>query len=184
MSDFSNKYNFIGSLSIELDKLMEVINNSDTGFNVKQETYYKKAPYANKYWELKYMIEKLETDHYIYRTDIYKGDVKANDEWSYKLTLDGVLFLEDGGYKNRNRRVRLNNTWVVVKIIANIINAVSIVSIAFLSYMVSKDTKLKDDKIELQEREIGRLTSKLDTLNKYKIHNNSVKDSSNTDGKK
>ncbi|CAH0998053.1 hypothetical protein EMA8858_04188 [Emticicia aquatica] len=183
MSDFLNKNNHIGDLSIELDKLMEVINNSDTGFNVKQETYHKNASYAKKYWELKYMIEKLESDRYIYRTDIFKGDIKANDDWSYKLTLDGVLFLENGGYKNRNKKVRLNNTWVVVKIIANIINAVSIMSIAFLSYMVSKDTKLKDDKIELQEREIGRLTSKLDT-HKYKIHNNSIKDSSNTDGNK
>lgn len=57
------------------------------------------------------------------------------------------MFLERGGFLNESNTLKRKNNWTKAKMIANTLNAISILAIALIGIYVSCNSKKKDETI-------------------------------------
>jgi hypothetical protein len=115
---------------------------------------------------LKSILRKLETDGYINRFD---GKVRLTRERGYVndtrivRSMEGELFIENGGYKKQADRANSSRIWKGVKTVFEVLIALATIFLSVMSYMqANKISKIEDEneslkaKIELMNTKIGK----------------------------
>jgi hypothetical protein len=169
----------------DLDDVLNFLNSKKKGvsnYRMEQEPIYEIIKKRGS--KLYQILNKLEKDGYIDSSQLTESHSKTTGDKEFTINYDGKLFLLLGGYKKYTRNVINNRIWVVAKIIANALNAVGILIIGYLSYDVSKDSKLKDNKIDSLEKELKEKESIIKKIkpitNQNSIHNNEIKHNPNS----
>jgi len=55
------------------------------------------------------------------------------DQDYYSSCLNGIIFLENGGYQAKKRKEKRQQIWTVVKIVAGVLNAIAIIAIGIVT---------------------------------------------------
>lgn len=114
--------------------------------------------------ELGMIVNKLVLDNIVEkRIDDASTNSKINPPFYCRLTYSGVLFLENGGYVAQAKREKRQTIWLKTKIIANRLNTILVIVLAAIGVYVSWESKIKEDKINKQEKTIDSLQVKLKT---------------------
>ncbi len=148
----------------KIDSVLNYIAESK-GKIVNSISFYQDLKDTLTVEEIRLITDKLKNDGYIvknYNEEI--SSAKHNPNFICYLTFEGLLFLERGGVKSENKRIKLSTIWTKAKIIASTLNAISIVAIGFFGVYVSYDSKKKDETINIKENKIERLESTIDSL--------------------
>jgi len=138
----------------QLDQVLNYLNNDNESF----EKFYdvkSKLKFENKNLDL--LLDKLSDDGYVLIKESTQPNVdKINPPTYYRITYNGRLFSNQGGYAKEFRNKKLKQMWIVSKIIANIINAFAIIIIGILSLSNNEidSIKLRIDKIESDDSKI------------------------------
>lgn len=112
--------------------------------------------------ELSRIIDYLHKLNYVEKTyDIKPNITKSRPPYFCRLTYEGVLFFEKGGFNKENKILRLNRNWKIAKTSASIANAIIIVVIATIGIYISFDSKKKDVLLEKNVTEIDSLKNEL-----------------------
>ena len=113
---------------------------------------------------LKSILRKLEMDGYMNRFD---GKVRLTNERGYVndtrivRSMEGDLFIEQGGYKKKANRENSNRRWKVIKTVFEVLIALATIFLSIMSYkQANKISKIEDEneflksKIELMNTKI------------------------------
>lgn len=106
-------------------------------------------------------LDKLSKDGYANFGFTKSGGVPTENKTFY-ITFHGRLFLKRGGYQNESITLKRNSNWTVVKTVVAVLNAITILAIAFWGVLVSKESKLKDE-------QINKLETVIDSIQAQKI---------------
>lgn len=147
-----------------LDFFLEYISKKDK-YTYSQDIYSELKDVYSK-TELTLTVEKLHLDKYI---DLKFSESPTVDKISppyyCRINYHGLRFLERGGYKLENKRIKQRTIWTNAKIITTVLNAITIIVIAFISGIyVPYNLNKKDETIKLKEKEIKTLNLKVDSL--------------------
>ncbi len=104
----------------------------------------------HNYTEPELFLEKLHQD----------GFVNFNkSENSYQINLNGIEFVNNGGYKSRTRNQRIKKYWNITKIIAIFLNAVILLKFAYFSFIKEQKELKNKNQIEINRTENNIETS-------------------------
>ena len=87
----------------------------------------------HNYTEPKLYLEKLYNDGYV--------NFKESEN-AYQINLNGIEFINNGGYKAKARSLCYKKTWNIIKIVAVFLNAIILLIFAYFSFI--KDQKDDD----------------------------------------
>ena len=112
--------------------------------------------------EVTLIINSLKENGYLEKIiSTVENASKIQPPYTVRITYQGMLFFDLGGFKNENKTLRLNHKWKVAKIIAAVANAAIIIFISFWAIIESK----KEPKTEKLEKEIELLKKKVEKMN-------------------
>ncbi len=153
--------------SEKLDFLLKVISENKQFISSKD--LYKKLDNKIEETELTLIINKLFLDNYIEKKIIEAdNNSKLTPPYFCRITYHGLLFLERGGFLNESNTLKRKNNWTKAKMIANTLNAISILAIALIGIYVSWDSKKKDETIVKNNSIIDSLKIENKELKIYK----------------
>ena len=84
---------------------------------------------VHNYTEPKLFLDKLQTDCF----------VNNNSENGYQINLNGIEFINNGGYRKKSQKIKYKNLWEVSKIIAITINAIILLFFAYSTFIKDKN---------------------------------------------
>ena len=98
-----------------------------------------------------------------YLTDYNKIASKSvRNDFVAQISQKGLFFLDlEGGFKRKYKTERQRYNWINAKIIANTLNAISILAIASIGVYISYESNKKDLIIKEKNSEIDSLKTKL-----------------------
>lgn len=137
--------NYHGKLDMLLRQMAQLNNGY---FHSLVDIYHFVNPTLN-YFDTSVLLSHLERKGYIERKeDLIQDPISdmPTTRAAFRITLQGLLFLENSSFINEIRSQKLNMMWTILKIIANVINALAIISIGI--WGVSVANRANDDKIE------------------------------------
>lgn len=76
---------------------------------------------------------KMLLEHLCDKWFIMSDSVECRNN-QFKISLKGIEFFEDGGFKYKKRTIILNKTWTVLKVISAIISSLAIISLTYLQW--------------------------------------------------
>lgn len=146
-----------------LDYFLKYISEKDD-YTYSHDIYRDlKDMYSAK--DLTLTTDKLLLDNYIELKIDDSDDInKIKPPYYCRINYHGLRFLERGGYKSENKRIKLKSISTRAKIIANTLNAIIILAIGAFGVYVSYDSKKKDETINIKDNQIEKLSAKVDTL--------------------
>lgn len=155
--------------SEKLDFILKVI--SENNQFISSNDLYKKLDSKVEQTELTLIIDKLFLDNYIEKKIIEaENNSKLTPPYFCRITYHGFLFLERGGFLNESNTLKRKNNWTKAKMIANTLNAISILAIALIGIYVSWDSKKKDETIVKNNSIIDSLKIENKELKIYKYN--------------
>jgi hypothetical protein len=112
--------------------------------------------------ELTRIVNYLYKHNYVEKTyDIKPNTSKIKPPYFCRITYEGFLFFENGGFNKENKTLKLNHNWKIAKTIANIANAIIIVVIAIIGIYISSESNKKDILLKNNESKIDSLKNEL-----------------------
>jgi hypothetical protein len=125
-----------------LDRLLFLVSSDTSGNPVNVDELLQQSKIESDPVEILVLAEKLVEDGHIkwvrlHKEVTYKDGKKENvplpDRDHYHQCLSGIMFLESGGYQSKKRSEQRERTWTVVKIVAGVLNAATIIAIGVAS---------------------------------------------------
>lgn len=142
--------------SDKLDSILEII--SKKGEFIYSKEISQMLPIEISIKDLTPIIDKLVYDGYVLKKISEKENVSSlTPPFHCRITFEGSLFLENGGYRKKIKSIKLNENYTKVKTIANVLNAFLILLIAAAGVFVSLESKKKNEIIEKKDIEIEQL---------------------------
>ena len=143
----------------KLDYVLELLYN-DSKLIYSQELH-KIVKGTMEKDDLSRILNHLHKNNYIEKIiDDRPSNSKIRPPFFSRITYEGVLFFEKGGFKRENKTLRLNHNWKIAKISAAVANAVIIILISIWAIIESK----KEPKTEKLEKEIELLKNKIEKM--------------------
>ena len=144
----------------KLDYVLELLYN-DSKLIYSQELHTKVVGTLEKD-DLSRIINYLSENNYIEKIiENRQNNTKIRPPFFCRITYEGVLFFEKGGFNNANKTLRLNHNWKIAKTIANTANAIIIVVIAIIGIYISTESNKKDDLLKENQTKIDSLKNEL-----------------------
>lgn len=79
-----------------------------------------------------------------------------NSENGYQINLNGIEFINNGGYRKKSQEIKYKKLWEVLKLIAITTNAIILLFFAYSTFIKDKKSKYKSKystiKISLYEK--------------------------------
>jgi hypothetical protein len=112
--------------------------------------------------EVTLIINSLTENGYLEKIiSTNKNACKIQPTYTVRITYQGMLFFDLGGFKNENETLKLNKRWKVAKISAAVANAAIII---FISIWAIRESKKEPKTVKL-EKEIELLKKKVEKMN-------------------
>lgn len=156
-----NYYNKLDKVLIALSKVENHIFE-DTS-KIKQ-----KLDFQISHYELDLILKYLVKTEYAFCETNEKLDNFELKKHTYKISLQGLLFLEKSSFNNEIKILKRKNNWTVAKTIAAILNAIIIVVIGALGVYVTNKSNVDKEENKVLHQTIDSLKSgkKIITNNK------------------
>ncbi|UOE37034.1 hypothetical protein [Chryseobacterium oryzae] len=103
--------------------------------------YGEEKAQIHNYTEPKLYLEKLYSDGYVNFKD---------SENTYQINLNGIEFINNGGYKTKSRNLFYKKIWNIIKVVAVFLNAIILLIFAYFSFMEDLKEAYKNNKKELK----------------------------------
>lgn len=153
--------------SKKLDFVLKVIAENSEFIN--SQALFKTLEGKIEKSEVTPIINKLFLDNYIEKKIIESdSNSKLTPPYFCRITYHGLLFLEHGGFLQENIILKRKNNWTKAKMIANTLNAISILAIACIGIYVSWESKKKDETIIENNIIIDNLKKEIKEYKAYK----------------
>lgn len=123
------------TIFIEDQNYIQYINATDIFF----QCYGEEKTNIHNYSEPKLFLEKLQQD----------GFVNYNEN-EYQINLQGIEFINNGGYRKRTKKIQYKNFWGKLKVGAVLLNALILLIFAYFSFIkdkleIEKQTEIKTE---------------------------------------
>ncbi len=147
----------IEKLDFILTKISESIK-----FSYSQEIY-RKVNGEIEGGELGIIVNKLVNDGFLEKKiDTSSTANNINPAFYCRLTYEGIIFLEKGGYNSQNKKENRDKIWLQTKIIANRLNAILVLILAIIGIYLSwkanqneKTNNLENNKYQIINKKNG-----------------------------
>ena len=148
----------------KLDYILKIIAQKKD-FTYSQEIYRLNIDKLEK-GELGIIINKLVLDNLIEKKNHNSlSNSKIAPPFYCRLSYSGILFLENGGYVNKTKNEKREKKWLKTKIIANRLNTILVLALAFIGIYLSWESNARENEIEKKDRIENETISKLNSKN-------------------
>jgi hypothetical protein len=124
--------------------------------------------------ELGIIVNKLVNDGFVEKKiDTSNTSNSINPAFYCRLTYDGIIFLENGGYFTQNKKENRNKIWLKTKILANRLNAIIVLTLAIIGIYLSWKASQTEKKNNMENNKPHIISKKSQQL-EYVPSTNSV----------
>ncbi|MGF7230589.1 hypothetical protein, partial [Arachidicoccus sp.] len=96
----------------------------------------------HNYTEPKLFLDKLYNDGLV--------NFQENEN-AYQINLQGIEFINKGGYTSRTKDSKLKNFWSIIKIIAIALNAIVLIIFAYFSFKKDRYEMGNQNKVQIEK---------------------------------
>lgn len=111
--------------------------------------------------QLELLLTHLQTRMFCSRTSNYISFNNYGPS-TYQILLQGILFLEEGGFKSHIRRSIQSDRWTIAKTAITAISTVAIISITYFQWKATDEANIDREKVKLQDLKIDSLSEKVE----------------------
>jgi hypothetical protein len=145
-----------------LDNVLRIVKDNPSITQTTLEEKLKEEKKSLDSFLISAVLQRLSQDNFLLSFHQSLPIAGQGVSWTtYSLSFDGLLFLEQGGYKSMNRDRKKNYYWTITKTIANTLNAVIIIIIAVATVILSWMSLHQE---ESNKNDIKTINSRLDSL--------------------
>lgn len=148
----------------KLDFLLKIISEKEK--YISSMDLYKETNNVIDQKELTPMTDKLVDDGFISKKIDKDSTNRLTPPYYCRITYEGLVFIDNGGFINRYKKDNLNQYWKITKTVVNVLNAVIILLVAALGVYFSWESNRKTELLNEKDLQIKKLNNKIEQISK------------------